>query len=220
MTLSRYSGFGASTRPLLMTMLANPIPQAPTHREGPFTFDLVGNPKLLEVLRAIAWRSGCLVLVHLFLSSSSGADARMRVACPSRLRRSRGTSRPNVLVNHHQLLVRLLSRFVKEVFRLGRSKLVDPARRQSIYSRSLGKLLFLLYTGLGDSSSFSPPYISTRCRTPPHKWFIVGRSSPFIRHAEHLTSIRAWCQHYRPGRGANRIVGMRGSMVSILRRDA
>ena len=29
--------------------------------------------------------------------------------------------------------------------------------------------------------------------TPPQKRFVVGCSSPFVRLAEHLTALRAWC---------------------------
>ena len=37
-------------------------------------------------------------------------------------------------------------------------------------------------------------------KSPPHKRFLVGCSSPFMRLAEHLTVLRAWCQRYLPGR--------------------
>ena len=35
----------------------------------------------------------------------------------------------------------------------------------------------------------------TRCGSPPHKWFLlkIGCSSPFMRLAEHLTALCAWC---------------------------
>ena len=35
--------------------------------------------------------------------------------------------------------------------------------------------------------------VRTRCRSPPQNWFLVGCSSPFVRLAEHLTALRAWC---------------------------
>ena len=33
--------------------------------------------------------------------------------------------------------------------------------------------------------------VRTRCGSPPHKWFLVGCSSPFMRLAEHLMAIGA-----------------------------
>ena len=40
----------------------------------------------------------------------------------------------------------------------------------------------------------------TRCRNPPRNRFLVGRSSPFTRLAEHRTALRAWCKQCLPGR--------------------
>ena len=61
-------------------------------------------------------------------------------------------------------------------------------------------------------------YVGTMCRSPFYERFLEGCSSPFMRLAEHLTTLRAWCKQcllvlwkldvLRPG-----IVGMRGSMV-------
>ena len=36
--------------------------------------------------------------------------------------------------------------------------------------------------------------------SPPHKRFLVGCSSPFMRLAEHLTALRAWCKQCLLGR--------------------
>ena len=36
--------------------------------------------------------------------------------------------------------------------------------------------------------------------SPPHKRFLIGCSSPFMRLAEHLTAPRAWCKQCLPGR--------------------
>ena len=33
----------------------------------------------------------------------------------------------------------------------------------------------------------------------PHKWFLVGCSSPFMRLAEHLAALHAWCKRDVPG---------------------
>ena len=38
------------------------------------------------------------------------------------------------------------------------------------------------------------------CRSPPHKWFLEGCSSPFMLLAEHLTALRVWCTRCLPGR--------------------
>ena len=41
----------------------------------------------------------------------------------------------------------------------------------------------------------------TRCGSPPrYKWFLVGCSSLFVRLAEHLAALRAWCTRRLPGR--------------------
>ena len=58
--------------------------------------------------------------------------------------------------------------------------------------------------------------------SPPHKRLVVGCGSPFMRLAEHLTVLRAWCKQCGPGRrkpGMLRpsIVGMCGSMDVRLR---
>ena len=34
---------------------------------------------------------------------------------------------------------------------------------------------------------------------PSQKRFLTGRSSPFVRLAEHLTALRAWCKQCLPG---------------------
>ena len=35
--------------------------------------------------------------------------------------------------------------------------------------------------------------LGTRCRSPSYGRFLEGCSSPFMRLAEHLTALRAWC---------------------------
>ena len=30
----------------------------------------------------------------------------------------------------------------------------------------------------------------------PHRWFLLGCSSPFLRLAQHLTALRAWCKKF------------------------
>ena len=60
--------------------------------------------------------------------------------------------------------------------------------------------------------------VGTRRRSPSYERFLEGWSSPFMRFAEHLTALRAWCKRrlpdwwkldvLRPG-----MVGMRGPMV-------
>ena len=42
--------------------------------------------------------------------------------------------------------------------------------------------------------------VRTRWRSPPHKQFLQGFSSPFVQLAEHLTALRAWCKQCLPGR--------------------
>ena len=42
--------------------------------------------------------------------------------------------------------------------------------------------------------------VRARRGSPPHKWFIVECSSPFMRLAEHITANRAWCRRCLPGR--------------------
>ena len=42
--------------------------------------------------------------------------------------------------------------------------------------------------------------VRTRCRNPPHDRFLGGCSSPFMRLAERLTALRAWCKQCLPGR--------------------
>ena len=41
--------------------------------------------------------------------------------------------------------------------------------------------------------------VGTRCRSPFYERFLEGRSSPFLRLAEHLTALRAWCKQCLPG---------------------
>ena len=41
--------------------------------------------------------------------------------------------------------------------------------------------------------------VGTRCRSPSYERFLKGCSSPFMRLAEHLTALRAWCKQYLPG---------------------
>ena len=40
--------------------------------------------------------------------------------------------------------------------------------------------------------------VGTRCRSPSYERFLEGCSSPFIRRAEHLTALRAWCKQCLP----------------------
>ena len=54
--------------------------------------------------------------------------------------------------------------------------------------------------------------------SPPHKWFLVGCSSPVKRLAKHLTTPCAWCKQCLPGRPKPDVLhpgiaGMRGSMI-------
>ena len=42
--------------------------------------------------------------------------------------------------------------------------------------------------------------VRARCQDPPHKRFLVGCCSPFMRLAEHLTALRAWCRRCLLGR--------------------
>ena len=42
--------------------------------------------------------------------------------------------------------------------------------------------------------------VRTRCRRPPHTWSLAGCSPPFVRLAEHLTVLRAWCTGCLPDR--------------------
>ena len=57
--------------------------------------------------------------------------------------------------------------------------------------------------------------VCTKCGRPPHKWYlVVGCSSPLVRLAEHLTSLRAWCTRchaLRPG-----IIGTRRCMTTAM----
>ena len=41
--------------------------------------------------------------------------------------------------------------------------------------------------------------VGTRCRSPSYEWFFEGCSSPFMRLADHLTALRAWCKQCPPG---------------------
>ena len=41
--------------------------------------------------------------------------------------------------------------------------------------------------------------VGTRCRSPSYEWFSEGYSSPFMRLAEHLMVLRAWCKQCLPG---------------------
>ena len=57
---------------------------------------------------------------------------------------------------------------------------------------------------------------------PPHKRYLVGCGSPFLRLAQNLSALRGWCKQCLPGRRKPDvlrpgIVGMRGSMVVRLR---
>ena len=36
--------------------------------------------------------------------------------------------------------------------------------------------------------------VRKRCRSPPHKWFLIGCTSRFMRVAENLLAPRAWCK--------------------------
>ena len=70
---------------------------------------------------------------------------------------------------------------------------------------------------------WSLPSISKKVGTSPslspsYERFLEGCRSPFMRHAEHLTAIRAWCKQCLPGRLKPDVlrpgtVGMRSSMV-------
>ena len=42
--------------------------------------------------------------------------------------------------------------------------------------------------------------VRARRGCPAHKFFLVGCSAPFVRLAEHLTKLRAWCTRCLPGR--------------------
>ena len=64
--------------------------------------------------------------------------------------------------------------------------------------------------------------VGTRCPSPSYERFLEGCSSPFMRLAEHLTALRAWCKQCLPGWWKSDVlrpggVGMRGSMVIRLR---
>ena len=41
--------------------------------------------------------------------------------------------------------------------------------------------------------------VGTRCRSPSHERFLEGCSSPFMRLAEHFTTLRAWFKQCLPG---------------------
>ena len=41
--------------------------------------------------------------------------------------------------------------------------------------------------------------VGTRCRSPSYERFLEGCSSSFLRLAEHLTVLRAWCKQHLPG---------------------
>ena len=41
-------------------------------------------------------------------------------------------------------------------------------------------------------------YARTSCESLPDRHFFVGCSPPFIRFAEHLTALRAWCRRRLP----------------------
>ena len=59
--------------------------------------------------------------------------------------------------------------------------------------------------------------VDTRCRSPSFERFLEGCSSPFMRLAEHLTALCAWCKHCLPDVLRPGLVRMRGSMVMRLR---
>ena len=42
--------------------------------------------------------------------------------------------------------------------------------------------------------------VSTRCRRSSYERFLEGCSSPFMRLAEHVTALRAWCKQCVSGR--------------------
>ena len=46
---------------------------------------------------------------------------------------------------------------------------------------------------------YATKYIRSRRQSPPHKRFLVGCSSRFMRLAEYLTALRVWCKQRLPG---------------------
>ena len=40
--------------------------------------------------------------------------------------------------------------------------------------------------------------VRTRCRSPPHNWFLAGCSPPLMRLAEHLAALGAWFLVHAP----------------------
>ena len=64
--------------------------------------------------------------------------------------------------------------------------------------------------------------VGTRCRSPSYERSLERCSSPFMRLAEHLTALRAWCKQClsgwsKPDVLRPDIVRMQGSMVIRLR---
>ena len=76
------------------------------------------------------------------------------------------------------------------------------------------------YTSTNSKLSFTCKKVRTRCRCPPHMWFLAGYSSPFMRLAEHLRALRAVGARDVLLVGENPTLlrpGMRGSIVIRLR---